>query len=1032
MSNKFDHCGTGAAYLFAAIPSDNDNEAETLECEAAFYEALRAPLRRSVIIAEAGGADDTYWRNMQYDALESVLSNLKTPDPRNHQKDGKSFVPGSLKGGAGATGKRIIENVAALEMLVLDFDNGRPYQPIAQRADARGLRVLIVPTFNNMRPETEIKTDKLVKWVKAHNGAHGTLSPHDEATPEQALAYFREHVLPEYADGAKFKGRRGRVYVVSHRPYPRFRVFVPLDKAANVADIAPTNAGAKEKWRTFYEHIARDVLGAPDFDASCTDITRLFYYNRQPEGVKGWHIETEGAALDTSLLYGPIEAIPGYTVIKSEKPNRAHGDTHARHGDENRRDWIVSGVGALARACMETGGFRFADFARDYGHNARDNGRGGVEAYCFNQEAHTDEDDESELKLYAYNPGDSTAPHGVMKCNHNGCSQTASSWVHVDLIADVNDLTVDDLIEYAVDPAAVRESMTATVGPPDAPGNVVLTSDWETNVRNAKAALVEVNSPAPTLFYSTFGGTLRLNTAGDLPALQRVETQKRWRQELESRVKFWARDREDNWHTVPAKRELIDRVSEDHELALPQVEGISSLPSFARDGTLQTANGYDPKRKVYQHATVKFAPIEDHPDDARVQWAARLLDETLCEYCPTDVDGVDPLPPRLPERDPVTGLWVANPERGKSSRAVLEAMMFAPLLVDACGPQPAFAIDKYSNGEGAGAVLAMMGILMTGDALEPTTLPRDEVELKKLITSVVAVGAPWVAFDNVPLGHVVASESLAASLIDRRWTDRRLQSSDIVTGPLRQQFYFSGLNLQIHRELKRRMLRVKLHSGFMDPSADRPDDWFTHTDFRAWLKDNRLRIIEALQILVRAWYARGQIVPADAKGMDSYTGFARTVQGIQAMYGRTGLLDTWHAWLKQEAGSGEDTLRLDAVRMLADAFMLAPFTGQEAFEALGEQKQIGGGGLAGFGGETIYTGKLNLPLPVKTGAPQTTTAALKDYLQTVAVGIPVDTAGTKLEGVAKRVALDWDRRKRKFRLMKVNADGSAAEGDDTE
>lgn len=929
-------------------------------------------------------------------------------------------------------------SATALTGRMYDFDSDWTYSidRATRDAIASGLFTVLYHSGRALRTQIADHGEKGGKQqtFEDYLAQHGQTMAGGDALDDQARAYLRDvlgfpdSILPACFYGGETEDGVGHFF---EHPPMRHKLRALTFYAAPYEITDDNRKDVLAKHARTYDPTAAARYNAEN-DKACKNLSRLMY---RPSRITSWH-HIEGAP-EIRIVVGAFDSFEN--GVEPEKKTRAKpatkpkpqtGDAAGQALDNSDtgtsdRPWLVEGLGTLASVIVSgVAYFNFADFVLGYGEDAAENAQGGVEAVCDDGSPNPhSEDDNGARKLFAYNGGadNPRGPHGVIGCNHNGCGEE-SSWRKLDRMAYDANLTLRDIVNgYTSDPTAVWVALYLRGIKPEGPGVVIASPDWETNVRNVKRALVEINEPEPTLFYSTFGGAVRLKTNEAAPKLERVETQKRWRHEIESRVKYYNATQPDDdglqsWTTRDLKRELVDRVSEDPDLGLPEVEGVSALPSFAPDGTIQTVNGYNPKLKTYLYSRVQFATPDEYPGDDLVKAAAAIIDETLCEFCPTDVDGVDELPPRI-GKDPVTGLWIANPERGKSSRAVLEAMMFAPLLVDACGPQPAFAIDKYSNGEGAGALLRLMGILQTGATLRPTTLPRDEIELKKLITSVVAVGSPAVIIDNIPLGRVVESDALAAALIDRLWEDRRLGSSDIVRGHLRQQFYFSGLNLQIHPELRRRMLRVKLHSGFTKPSAERPADWFTRTAYDAWIIDNRQRINEALMTLVRAWYARGKPVPAGARKMDAYGRFSDAVQGIQSLYGRTGLLDAWFPWITSDVGTGNDDLRLEAVEMLYREFMHAEFSGKDAFERVFAEK-TGGGGLSQFGGNgPAYTGKFVLPLPIKAGAPHFATASLKDYLQAVCVGIPitVEDAG----GESKKVALHWSAKGRKFQIKKL-------------
>src|SRR5204862_1170500 len=114
-----------------------------------------------------------------------------------------------------------------------------------------GLNINIYPTFNSGKSESRIATDKVMAFINKNEKRWTKLGPDDEANGEQVLAFCRERKgwQAYVMETAQFVHRDGQEYVVSHVPFPRFRVLVPFTKPLRIADISPTLTGAKAKWK---------------------------------------------------------------------------------------------------------------------------------------------------------------------------------------------------------------------------------------------------------------------------------------------------------------------------------------------------------------------------------------------------------------------------------------------------------------------------------------------------------------------------------------------------------------------------------------------------------------------------------------------------------------------------------------------------------------------------------------------------------------------------------------------------------------
>ncbi|WP_437495092.1 hypothetical protein WME75_33240 [Sorangium sp. So ce1014] len=113
-----------------------------------------------------------------------------------------------------------------------------------------------------------------------------------------------------------------------------------------------------------------------------------------------------------------------------------------------------------------------------------------------------------------------------------------------------------------------------------------------------------------------------------------------------------------------------------------------------------------------------------------------------------------------------------------------------------------------------------------------------------------------------------------ARVLDAR-SDRILGQTRMIDLPNRATWIVTANNPHLSLEIARRCVRVRL-----DAKTDRP--WartgFKHSPLREWTKTNRVRLVRAVLVLVRAWLAAGR--PPGKRTLDSFESWAAVVGGI--------------------------------------------------------------------------------------------------------------------------------------------------------
>lgn len=324
-----------------------------------------------------------------------------------------------------------------------------------------------------------------------------------------------------------------------------------------------------------------------------------------------------------------------------------------------------------------------------------------------------------------------------------------------------------------------------------------------------------------------------------------------------------------DWFTVRHTRDG-DVTAADHPplavardiLALPSIDlppliGVITCPTFAPNGKLIVADGYDTGSRLWHHPTVsELPPIPEQPSVAEIT-AAR---DTLCDVI-ADFPFVD-----------------------DASRANAIALMLLPFVRPLItGPTPLHAIDAPTPGTGKGLLAQVCLWPSLGYSLDMRTGAKDGDEWRKRITSELVAGKSVIGFDNATAR--LDSEHLAGVLTTTLWTDRILGQTQVVTAVNRATWVCTGNNLSFSKELARRVVWIRLDAKVETPESR---TGFRHPHLLTHVRAQRSRLVAAALTLCRAWLAADR--PAGGQVMGSFESYAATIGGILKVADLAGFL----------------------------------------------------------------------------------------------------------------------------------------------
>lgn len=163
---------------------------------------------------------------------------------------------------------------------------------------------------------------------------------------------------------------------------------------------------------------------------------------------------------------------------------------------------------------------------------------------------------------------------------------------------------------------------------------------------------------------------------------------------------------------------MVDDIIAEPELPFPVLGGVVSVPVYGPDGKINTKPGYDYSSRLY------FSP----PEGFRLPSVPKF---------PTESDVVSALDYLL--NNALVDFPFDGPNNGKAERAHALCMLLQPFARQLIkGATPIFLIAKPSPGTGASKLVDIYSLITTGRRATAQTESRQEEELRKRITAVLA------------------------------------------------------------------------------------------------------------------------------------------------------------------------------------------------------------------------------------------------------------------------------------------------------
>ena len=162
---------------------------------------------------------------------------------------------------------------------------------------------------------------------------------------------------------------------------------------------------------------------------------------------------------------------------------------------------------------------------------------------------------------------------------------------------------------------------------------------------------------------------------------------------------------------------------------VPRLDSIISVPAFTRDGRLLVTEGYHEEHRVYLdlNGLSPLKTVQAQPSDREVDQARTLILNELLGDFP----------------------FVGSADRAHAVAALVHP--FVRLLIE--GPTPAHLIEAPTAGCGKGLLAEVIALITTGSRLPTCSLPNDEDEIRRTLTTELSKGRPVIFLDNLSLRY---------------------------------------------------------------------------------------------------------------------------------------------------------------------------------------------------------------------------------------------------------------------------------------
>lgn len=839
-----------------------------------------------------------------------------TRHPVGKSKGGASIVPSE-----NLEGQRKDAAVKTMYAIGIDIDSGTTLDHTLDKLEEAGYFALVYTTFNHRKTRMELKSDAVIRAMKLEDAPTKSQvqeylrDHHKDNLPPEFIESIKVINNKEHT-------AEGLMIILETPPIDKYRVIFPLAEPVDLADLAPTMPKWKEAWADLVTGVAVNILDANFDASSCDVNRLFYtprhakggeYYSAVVLGKPLAIEDIKPHSKDKFVRQRKSGGDPFLADAGEEEVNRP--DMFNTPSGMNLNDWhrkakdrfLVADV--LETCCQDklrkAGGERSETVHLECPFEHWHTNAGGTATMAMNPDANSEgvwtvfcRHDScsgrhkleflSQMLEDAWFPEDVLTEDGFLiplpdqdqedaafqalkdgpiKDHKTEDIQTALA--NASINQDSTEADIEAFMRRCLDGGAdkmARGRITAEIVSATPLGKRDLNRIWSGLIKEKKVQKQNASKDAPLntgfgfdlvfdqtverlhasnekdpFLFEMRGELFELRKTPDGPKLKMLNYD--GLSELISRHVKFARTEGETTKSISPPHDVVKHVfhRERTDYALPLV-AISEVPFFDKGGNLVCKNGYDAGSGVYLSMPDGFVVprVSERPSDEELDQAFDLFLEVMCEF---PFDGLSPDE-------------IANNQSASLANVIgLTCLPFMRLMIE--GPTPGHLFNKPNPGTGAGLLLYILHMIWTGRKPTVMTIPKRREEIPKTIIAKLRSGAGVVIFDNIP--DNLDSDDLAVALSEGALDARVLGRNDagaVDPVEISAVWIFTGNDVTMSDELLRRMTLIELDSGMTSPETRT----FTKSepDLKAWVRDNRERLVWASLTLIQNWISRGR------------------------------------------------------------------------------------------------------------------------------------------------------------------------------
>ena len=277
----------------------------------------------------------------------------------------------------------------------------------------------------------------------------------------------------------------------------------------------------------------------------------------------------------------------------------------------------------------------------------------------------------------------------------------------------------------------------------------------------------------------------------------------------------------DGERSVAPPAKVINHFMKYRRSHMPRVYAVQTMPLVLADGTLLARNGLDRDRRAVFRIDPALLPFVPKIEDC----TERDVNEAF-EFLANE--------------------WLCDVETNLEGKCVLIALALTIIERLVLPARPLFFVTAGLRGGGKTTTLMMIALAALGIKAAAAAWSSDPNERKKALFAYLLEALPFLVWDNIPRGTMIACPNLERAATSETYSDRILGETRTPIAPSNTVHAFTGNNIGPKSDQASRSLEVRIMTDRPDPE----NRAFKHSDPIGWTRDHRGQILRALYTIM--------------------------------------------------------------------------------------------------------------------------------------------------------------------------------------